>query len=197
MFKNIPSLQRLIRQLQHVPYLASKNLYRVASHLISSDKKNVEQLCSAILDAKDKIRSCKKCFNWTEQNEICEICLCSRRDKSTICVVETWHDLIAIERTQDYTGLYHVLGGSLSPLQGVGPDELTIDALISRIDASFEEIILATNPTPEGEATASFIASKITGIKISRLASGVPIGYCLEQMDRVTIHKAISGRRPF
>ena len=201
MLRNIPSLQKLIRQLQHIPYLASKNLYRVAAHILSSDKERVKYLCDAILDAREKIKPCKQCFNWLEHGDLCSICSSDRRDKSKICVVETWHDLIAIEKTDDYNGLYHVLGGSLCPLEGIGPDDLTVDALVKRIRGeSFEviEVILATNPTPEGEATASFIASKLEGTpKISRLASGIPIGYSLEQMDKVTIHKAMVGRRPF
>jgi len=201
MFKHIPSLEKLIRQLQHVPYLASKNLYRVAAYFLSSDTKHVEQICQAILEAKEKIKPCKFCFNWTQGNDACVICASYKRDKTVICIVETWHDLLAIERSQDYNGVYHVLGGSLCPLEGIGPDDLTIDALLDRVDDSIQEIIFATNPTPEGEATASFIASKLDGqgkiLTISRLASGIPIGYSLEQMDRVTIHNAISGRRPF
>lgn len=199
MIKHIPSLEKLIRQLQHVPYLASKNLYRVASHFLSADRRSVDQLCQAILEAKERVKPCKNCFNWTQMSELCVICTDDKRDRTAICVVETWHDLLAIERTQDYNGLYHVLGGSLCPLEGVGPDDLTIDALLPRIDDDVQELIFATNPTPEGEATASFIASKLEGktLSISRLASGIPIGYSLEQMDRVTIHKAIAGRRPF
>jgi recombination protein RecR len=210
MLRNIPSLRKLIRQLQHIPYLASKNLYRVAAHILSSDKERVRHLCDAILEAREKIKPCKECFNWLEHGDICSICSSDRRDKSKICVVETWHDLIAIEKTDDYNGIYHVLGGSLCPLEGIGPDDLTVTALLKRVEVGeVTELILATNPTPEGEATASFIASKIASSrevisevgegkpKISRLASGIPIGYSLEQMDKVTIHKALAGRRPF
>ena len=210
MLRNIPSLQKLLRQLQHIPYLASKNLYRVASHILSSEQDQVEQLCRAIMEAKEKVRPCKDCFNWVEFNSkdlvgLCSICSSDRRDRTKICVVETWHDLLAIEKTDDYYGLYHILGGALSPLEGIGPDDLTVDTLVRRVreseatESPVKEIILATNPTPEGEATASFIASKLedTKVETSRLASGIPIGYSLEQMDRVTIHKALSGRRPF
>lgn len=195
----LPSLQRLLRQLQNVPYLASKNLYRVAAYFLSSDQKSIDQLCTAILEAKKNIRPCKICFNWAEGDALCEICSLSVRDKASICVVETWHDLMAIERSGDYKGVYHVLGGALCPLEGIGPDNLTVDALVKRVDDSIEELIFATNPTPEGEATASFIVSKLEGkeVKISRLASGIPIGSNLEYMDRVTIYKALSGRRPF
>ena len=198
-FKQVPSLQKLIRQLQHVPYLASKNLYRVAAHFLSSDQKTIEQLCEAILEAKKKVKHCKVCFNWTEQDETCFVCKSTRRNRDSICVVETWHDLIAIERSGDYQGVYHVLGGVLCPLDGIGPDDLTINAFLQRVDKNITEVIFATNPTPEGEATASFIASKLEGkpLLVSKLASGIPIGSSLEYMDRVTIHKALSGRRPF
>ena len=208
MLKKIPSLQKLVRQLQHIPYLASKNLYRVAAHILSSERAQVEQLCNAILEAKDKVLPCKECFNWLEkavESDLCTICMCDRRDRSKICVVETWHDLLAIEKTDDFYGLYHILGGALSPLEGIGPDDLTVDVLVRRVqesakgDLPVKEIILATNPTPEGEATASYIASMLEAqqVKTSRLASGIPIGYSLEQMDSVTIHRALLGRRPF
>lgn len=199
MFRHMPSLQKLVRQLQHVPYLASRNLYRIAAHFLSRDKKDVEELCKAIMEARERVSPCKICYNWTENSDLCIICASDRRDKCSICVVETWHDLIAIEKSEDYNGVYHVLGGALYPLEGIGPDDLTIDQLVDRIDDSVKEVIIATNPTPEGEATASFIASRIEGksVVLSRLASGIPIGSSLEYMDRVTIHKALSGRQPF
>lgn len=198
--KHIPTMQRLTRQLQNIPYLASKNLYRVAAYFLTSDKKQLEQLCQAILDAKAKIRRCNVCFNWTETQEVCEICVSDKRDKGCICVVESWHDLLAIEKSEEFRGVYHVLGGALCPLEGVGPDDLMINEFLQRIDHSVKEVIFATNPTPEGEATASLIASKMVDfshVKISRLASGVPMGSSLEYMDRVTIHRALSGRRSF
>jgi recombination protein RecR len=126
------------------------------------------------------------------------LCSSPGRDKTTICVVETWLDLQAIEKMGDFRGVYHVLGGALCPLEGIGPDNLSINALIKRITPDVRELIFATNPTPEGEATASFISSKIMmPVAVSKLASGVPIGSSLEYMDRITIHKALSGRRPF
>jgi len=198
--KGVPSLQKLVRQLQNIPYLASKNLYRVAAHILSSDTSKVEQLCSIMLEAKKNVVPCKICFNWAEGSELCKICLSDRREKSTICVVETWHDLLAIEKTENFNGLYHVLGGALCPLEGIGPDNLHIEPLLERIDDSIKEIIFATNPTPEGEATASFIASRLEsnqGLVVSRLASGIPIGSSLEYMDKVTIYKAMAGRQPF
>lgn len=199
MFNNLPSLQRLIRQLQYVPYLASKNIYRIAFHFLTSDLKQIDQFCRAILDAKQNVKPCATCFNLTEGTELCSICSSSRRDKGIICIVENWYDLLAIEKAGGYDGVYHVLGGALCPLEGIGQDDLNIESLLKRIDKNVTEVIMATNPTPEGEATASFISSKLdkTNISISRLASGVPIGSTLEYMDRVTIYKAMSGRRPF
>ena len=200
MFKNLPILKSLIQQLQRVPYLASKNIYKIAFYFLSRDEKTLENLCNSILVAKRKIKNCKNCFNWVEVGDICFICSSNRRDKNSICVVETWHDLMAIENTANYNGLYHILGGSLCPLEGIGPSQLTIERLMDRLKNFTGEIILATNPTPEGEATASFISSKIEknkNISVSRLASGIPIGSTLEFMDKITIHKALSGRRPF
>jgi len=206
MTTELPGLKKLIRHLQKVPYLASKNIYRVANYFLMAQDAEIEQLCTVILQAKKSIKSCEQCFNWTENSNLCEICNSNRRDKSIICVVQTWHDLLAIEKTNSYNGIYHILGGALSPLEGIGPENLNIEQLLKRL-RKFEnlnpvkEIIFATNPTPEGEATASFVCSRIEEfnieIKISKLASGVPIGSMLEFMDRVTIHKAISERRPF
>lgn len=199
MLTNLPSLQRLVRHLQRVPYLASKNVYRVADYFMKSDQQTLEQFCQSILEAKHRIRACRICFNWAEDNDLCSICASQRRDATLICVVETWLDLVAIEKTGGYNGVYHVLGGSLCPLDGIGPAQLTITQLLERLKHYKGELIFATNPTPEGEATAAFISSKIknTDVLISRLASGVPTGSSLELMDRVTIHKALSGRRPF
>lgn len=200
MSAQLPSLQKLVRQLQRIPYLASKNVYRVASFLLSSDEKALDVLCQTILQAKQNIKFCKKCFNWAEGGDVCAICSSPARDEKMICVVETWHDLVAIDNAGGYNGLYHVLCGVLSPLEGIGPSKLRIEELVKRLDgAGVRELILATNPTPEGEATASYISSKIAKyeIPVSRLASGVPIGSSLEHMDRVTISKALAGRRPF
>lgn len=206
MFKNLPSLQKLIRQLQKIPYLASKNIYRVAFHFLNSKQNDLEILCSAILNAKKDIKFCSTCFNLTQGDTTCSICKMPNRDKTEICVVETWHDLLAIERAGGFNGVYHILGGSLCPLEGIGPENLHINALLNRITPEIKEVIFATNSTPEGEATASFISIKLEDLRkskkdlnfgISRLASGVPVGSSLEYMDRVTIHKALSGRRPF
>jgi recombination protein RecR len=194
----LPSLHKLMGQLQRVPYLASKNIYKVVGHFLELTPEEVDKFCSVLQEARKNIRTCIACFNWTEGDDSCAICVHASRHKEIICVVETWHDLIAIERAQEYQGVYHVLGGVLSPLHGVGPDEIRIKELLQRIDESTHEIIFATNPTPEGETTASFIASKLpAGLLVSKLASGVPTGTSLEFVDRVTINKALNGRRPF
>ena len=204
MFADLPAFQKLIRQLQRVPFLASKNVYRVAVYFLMNDKKNVEQFCQTLLDAKASIKFCEHCFNLTENTDnnvaLCSICMSPKRDKNVICVVETLHDLFAIENSGGFNGVYHVLGGALCPIEGVGPDGLTVDSLVRRLRANkINELIFATNPTPEGEATASYIFSKIKdlALPISKLASGVPIGSNLEYMDRVTISKALTCRRPF
>lgn len=199
MFELSPTLQKLVRQLNKVPYLASKNVYRVAMYFLNSSQEQVDQLCRTILEAKEAIKQCTVCFNWTEGQELCVICASAQRQKTTVCVVETWYDLYALERAGEFKGLYHVLGGSLCPLEGMGPESLTIEPLIKRLDGSVTELIFATNATPEGEATASYIFSKIKDkqITVSKLASGVPTGSSLEYMDRITICKALSGRRPF
>jgi recombination protein RecR len=199
MIKQLPSLQDLIRRLQRIPFLASRNIYRIALHLISCSEDELESFCASMMKAKERIKPCSICCNWTEGTDICDICSSKSRDKSLICVIETWHDLQSIEMLGDYKGLYHVLGGALCPLEGIGPEKLHIEGLIKRINKETKEVIFATNATPEGEATASFIASKLSEkpVLISRLASGMPIGSSLEYMDRVTIHKALSGRRPF
>jgi recombination protein RecR len=196
----LPSLQKLIRHLQKVPYLASKNMFRVASYFLTADADVVASLCQAILEAKQNIVPCKTCFNWTEGEQVCSICSSPLRDQGILCVVETWHDLMAIEKTAGFTGCYHVLGGALNPLEGVGPDQLTLAALMQRLAGGhIREIILGTNPTPEGEATANYLATKIhpQGVVVSKFASGIPTGASLEFMDKLTISKALFGRIPF
>lgn len=201
MNRPLPTLQKLIRHLQKVPYLASKNVFKVAGYLINSDLENVTQLCQVILEAKEKIRPCTRCFNWTEGDVgECDLCLSPERDGSVLCIVESWYDLSAIERAGGYRGLYHILGGVLSPLEGIGPEKLTIAHLLERIARDgIREVIFATNSTPEGDATALFIASKLASMQVnlSKFASGIPTGSLLEFMDKVTISKALSGRVPF
>lgn len=200
MVDHLPSLSQLLKTLQHVPYLASKNIYRVAVHFLSMDEQQIELFCQKIREAQRNIKRCQICFTWVEKEEPCYFCLSPKRDKRVICVVETWQELIAIEKTGGYHGMYHVLGGALSPLDGVDIDDLTVDKLLQRITPEIKEIILAMNQTPEGEATAAYIANKFKGnneVAISCLARGVPVGSSLEYMDRLTVYKALSERRPF
>lgn len=200
MLHNTPSLERLIRVLQKVPYLASKNMYRVVSHFLDLDNDQLDYVCSVLRSAKKNISHCDICFYWQEIGHPCSYCSSDKRDSVTVCVVESWQDLLAIEKTEGYGGLYHILGGIICPLDGVGPDDLSIDALVSRVRKyGIKEVIFAFNQTPEGEATAAFIKRKLQEypVKMSSLARGVPVGSLLETMDRVTVYKAISERRPF
>src|SRR5579862_6599806 len=200
MVEELPSLAHLLKILQQVPYLASKNLYRVASHFLEMQPQQVAQFCASLEVVKERLRKCEHCFFWQEISAGCIFCASSKRDHATVCVVEKWQEIVAIEKTKGYIGLYHVLGGSISPLEGVSAEDLTIDALVERIEkGTIKELILATNQTPEGEATASYIARKLKGknIVISCLARGLPVGSSLEGMDRLTVFKALSERRPF
>lgn len=199
MIQKIPPLDQLLALLQQVPYLASKNLYRVASHFLDMDEKSIKQFCHILTETKKRLKLCAICFCWQEKEEQCIFCNAPKRDKQVICVVETWHEVFAIEKTQGYGGVYHVLGGSISPLDGIGPEDLHIDALVKRIAHETSEIILATNQTPEGEATAAFIARKLKGtsVVVSCLARGLPVGSLLGSMDRVTVYKALAERRKF
>ncbi len=200
MIDNLPTLKRLLQQLQQVPYLASKNLYRVATHFLEMDEQRIQLFCQVLLELRKQLVQCDQCFVWKERGQQCAFCDSPKRDQSIICVVETWQELLAMERSGGFQGIYHVLGGSINPLDGMGPDDLTIEQLINRIhNESIKEIILATNQTPEGEATAAYIASKLQNdaVHVTCLARGVPIGSSLEFMDRVTLYKALSDRRPF
>ncbi len=199
MIEQSPSLLALLRQLQRVPYLASKNLYVVAEHFLDLDVQGTEQFCNALMTLKQQVDKCMDCFSWKEKARGCSFCASTKRDRAVICVVETWRDLIALEKTGAYFGLYHVLGGSLCPLDGVGPDDLMIKQLVARVDQGCTEVIFAFNQTPEGEATASYLSVKLKSkpVKISCLARGLPVGSSLEAMDRLTVYKALSERRPF
>jgi recombination protein RecR len=200
MLNDLPTVTKLIKALQQVPYLASKNLYRVTTYFLDMDERKLEHFCAVLLEAKNVVTHCPTCFFWCEKEKACSFCASPKRDQGLVCVVETWQELIAIEKTGGYKGVYHILGGVISPLDGIGPEQLTIAPLITRaVDGNVKEIILATNQTPEGEATAAFIASKLkhTSIIISCLARGVPVGSSLEFMDRLTVYKALSERRPF
>jgi recombination protein RecR len=200
MINDVPSLAQLLNLLQQVPYLASKNLYRVATYFLQSDQAKIDHFCAVLQQAKKNITKCATCFSWKEKGRDCGLCTASKRDQGMVCVVESWQDLLAIEKTSGYQGVYHVLGGLICPLEGVGPEDLTISALVKRVEqGTIKEIILATSQTPEGEATACYIASKLKGkiSLISCLARGIPVGFGLENMDRLTVYKALSERRPF
>lgn len=199
MIHQLPTLQGVVKQLQQVPFLASKNLYRVLSHFLEMDPAKLDAFCAALQAAKQKLVRCSRCFVWQEKDRQCLFCNNEKRDQSVICVIESWQELLAIERTEGYKGLYHVLGGTICPLDGIGPEDLTILPLVARIDDSVKEIILAMNQTPEGEVTSAFIVQKLTNknVKISCLAKGVPVGSSLEFIDRLTMFKALSERRPF
>jgi len=200
MIEELPTLAHLLKVLQQVPYLASKNLYRVASHFLTMKPQQRAQFCSALELVQKNLKKCDCCFYWQEVSAHCIFCSSSKRNKEIICVVETWQEILTLEKTKGYNGLYHILGGSISPLEGIGPEDLTIDALEKRVESGpVTELILATNQTPEGEATAAYIARRLKGknIIISCLARGLPVGSSLEGMDRLTVFKALSERRPF
>lgn len=197
--RDLPSLQALIQQLRYVPYVASKQVYRVALYLLTAPEERTAKLIEAITQARELVRACELCGNWAEKAVRCSICADAHRDESLLCVVEQWPDLYAIERLGEYRGRYHVLGGALSPLEGIGPDQLRITGLVERLaHEPVREVIFAINPTPEGEATMGYIRTKMpnSGIVFSRLASGMPTGSHLAYLDRTTIHRALAGRQP-
>ncbi|GHD85193.1 MULTISPECIES: recombination mediator RecR [Kocuria] len=189
-------VQDLIDELGRLPGIGPKSAQRIAFHLLDADKDEVQQLVEAITTVKTSVSFCVICGNVTEQEE-CAICRDARRDRSVICVVEESKDVMAIERTRSYRGLYHVLGGAISPLQGVGPDQLRIRELMTRLsDETVQEIVLAMDPNLEGEATSTYLTRmlKTLGIRVTRLASGLPVGGDLEYADEVTLGRAFEGR---
>ena len=190
------AVQDLIDELGRLPGVGPKSAQRIAFHLLDADKDEVQQLVDAITTVKTSVSFCQVCGNVTEQEE-CAICRDARRDRTVICVVEESKDVMAIKRTRSYRGLYHVLGGAISPLQGVGPDQLRIRELMTRLsDETIQEIVLATDPNLEGEATATYLSRmlKALGIRVTRLASGLPVGGDLEYADEVTLGRAFEGR---
>ncbi|GAA4705114.1 MULTISPECIES: recombination mediator RecR [Kocuria] len=190
------AVQDLIDELGRLPGVGPKSAQRIAFHLLDADKDEVQQLVDAITTVKTSVSFCQVCGNVSEQEE-CAICRDTRRDRTVICVVEESKDVMAIERTRSYRGLYHVLGGAISPLQGVGPDQLRIRELMTRLsDETIQEIVLATDPNLEGEATATYLSRmlKTLGIRVTRLASGLPVGGDLEYADEVTLGRAFEGR---
>lgn len=199
MMSDVPSLTKLLKALQQIPYLASKNIYRVGDYFLHMDQEKIDSFCATLLEARQNIAPCECCFCWKERDRGCAFCSSPKRDQGLICVVETWQELLAIEKTGGYTGVYHVLGGAVSPLEGISATDLAIEPLVARVHAGAREIILAMNQTPEGEATAAYIANRLkeTTVVISCLARGIPVGSSLEFMDRLTVYKALSERRPF
>lgn len=200
MIEKIPALAQLCKSLQQIPFLASRNLYRVASYFLKSDNERIEKFCTVLLKAKHAIVSCPVCCMWKDKDSSCVLCGDPRRDASVVCVVETWQELMTIEKTEGYKGMYHVLGGVICPLEGIGPEDLSIGLLQKRVEqGTIKEIILAMNQTPEGEATSAYIARSIKqhSVTISCLARGMPVGSILESMDKLTVFKALSERRPF
>ena len=192
------AVERAIHELSKLPGIGRKTAQRHVFFLLKASDDEVNDLAQALTELKSKVRYCSICFNITEQDP-CRICKSERRDKKIICVVEEANDIIAFENTGEYKGLYHVLGGVLSPLDGVGPDDLRINELLSRLDENINEVILATNPNTEGEATAIYLAKLIKplDIKLSRIARGIPVGADLEYADELTLARALEGRMDF
>jgi recombination protein RecR len=189
-------LQIAIDELSKLPSIGKKTAQRLALHILKSSEGDVEKLIDSIRNLKAKLHFCKRCFNFAE-DELCEVCKSPKRDQGLLCVVEEASDIIAIEKSQEFSGLYHVLGGVLSPLSGVGPDSLKIKELVKRFEnENFREIILALNPDTEGETTSLYLAKLIKpfNIKVSRIARGLPIGGDLEFADEATIGRAVLGR---
>jgi len=191
-----PAVENLVAQLSKLPGVGRRTAQRLAFHLLSARAEDATELARAIEEVKARVRFCRECGNLTEQ-DVCEVCSDARRDHSVICVVEQPVDVVSLERTHEYRGLYHVLGGALSPLDGVEPTDLRIGGLMSRIDqGEVKEIVLATNPTMTGEATAAYLADRLRGkVRVTRLASGLPVGGDLEYADEVTLGRALTGRR--
>ena len=190
-------LERLITEFKRLPGIGQKSAQRLAFHLLRAAREDAEHLAQAILDVKDRLGLCRLCNNISETDE-CVFCRDSSRDPKILCVVEEPHNIVGIETTRQFNGLYHVLHGALSPLRGIGPEQLKIKNLVERIGAgTVEEVILATNPTVEGEATAVYLSKllKPLVVKVTRIAMGIPVGSDLEFADEVTIWKALEGRR--
>ena len=195
-------IQDLIDQLARLPGIGPKSAQRVAFHLLKATAVDARRLAEAIVEVKERVRLCRLCFNVAAE-ELCEYCRDERRDRSIICVVQEPPDIAAIERTREYRGLYHVLQGAISPIDGISPDDLRISELLERLrpteagQANVVEVIVATNPNTEGEATAMYLARLLSplGVKVTRLASGLPVGGDLEYADEVTLGRALEGRR--
>jgi recombination protein RecR len=190
-----PAVENLVAQLTRLPGIGTRTAQRLAFHLLRAPKDEAGALAGAIAEVKERVRFCSECGNLTE-DEVCGICRDERRDRTVICVVEQPVDLFSLERTHEFRGLYHVLGGALSPIDGVEPGDLRIDELVQRVERNgVAEVVLATNPNMTGEATAAYLADKLRGrVRVTRLASGLPVGGDLEYADEVTLGRALSGR---
>jgi recombination protein RecR len=191
-----PAVDNLVAQLTRLPGIGTRTAQRLAFHLLSTRKEEALALSAAIEDVKERVGFCRECGNLTEE-ELCSICSDPRRDRTVVCVVEQPVDVLSLERTHEYRGLYHVLGGSLSPLDGVEPEDLRLGQLLHRVEAGgIDEVVLATNPNMTGEATAAYLAERLRDrVRVTRLASGLPVGGDLEYADEVTLGRALAGRR--
>jgi recombination protein RecR len=192
-----PTIAKLIEELEHLPGVGPKTAQRLAFHLLKTSKEEALALAAAIADARDKVKYCSICFNLTDDDP-CVICKAQNRDRSVICVVESPRDVVAMERTHEFHGLYHVLQGRISPMEGTGPEDIRVKELLQRLSHdSVKEVVVATNSTVEGEATAMYLARllKPYGIMVTRIAHGLPVGGDLEYADEVTLSKALEGRR--
>ncbi len=190
------AIQKLLDELERLPGIGPKSAQRIAYWILNADQADAIRLADAIVEVKETVHFCSRCFNYA-QDDLCDICASTKRDQSCICVVSEPRDIPPIERTGAFDGVYHVLGGAISPLEGIGPDNLHVTELLGRLnDPSVKEVIIATNPNIEGETTASYLARLIkpTGVKVSRLASGLPVGGDLEFADEVTLGRAIESR---
>jgi len=191
-----PPIARLVEELSKLPGVGPKTAQRLAFHLLKVPPEEARSLAGAIVEAREKVTFCSRCFNFA-QGEFCEYCLDSRRDPTMVCVVERPQDIVAVERTGEFRGLYHVLGGAISPIDGIGPEELRIRELLERVrKEGIREVIVATNPRVEGEATAVYLANLLRplGVRATRIASGLPVGGDLEYADEITLGRALKGR---
>jgi len=192
-----PAIARLLEELERLPGIGPKSAQRLAYHILRSDEQEAARLAEAVLEVKRSIHFCPRCFNFA-QEELCEVCSDARRDPSTVCVVEEPRDVIAIERTGEFHGVYHVLQGAISPIDGIGPEQLRVRELVDRVGAGdVVEVVIATNPNVEGETTALYVARllKPLGVRVTRIASGLPVGGDLEYADEVTLGRALEARR--
>ena len=192
-----PSIEKLIESFERLPSIGHKTAVRLASHMLDLSKEETDEFINSIINAKEKLKYCSNCYNISDTDP-CPICSSPKRDNSVICVVEDVRDVMAMERTHEFKGVYHVLHGTISPMNGIGPEDIKIKELLNRIaNNDIKEIIIATNPRVEGEATAIYLSKiiKPLGIKVTRIAHGIPVGGDLEYTDEVTLSKALEGRR--